>query len=112
MSNNQNWPDRVYAYTRNWGRADTAGRFMGFINVELSRKEDLPPNFPAVEYISAEKVREIQLTTVKATLEHCANIIWNNAETVGDAGSIVNNMNPESIIEQLKIMINFEEQGK
>jgi len=69
MSNNQNWPDRVYAYTRNWGRADTAGRFMGFINVELSRKEDLPPNFPAVEYISAEKVREIQLATVTKTIE-------------------------------------------
>jgi hypothetical protein len=97
MTNNQNWPYRFYAYTRNWGRSDTAGRFMGFINVELSRKEDLPPNFPAVEYISADKVREIQLATIKATLEAVLpkyTTMWKRD---------INYFNPESIIEQVNI---------
>jgi len=98
MSNNQNWPDRVYAYTRNWGRADTAGRFMGFINVELSRKEDLPPNFPAVEYISAEKVREIQLATIVKTLE----AVTENLR-YSDEDDAIETINLESIIEQVKI---------
>ena len=102
MSNNQNWPDRVYAYTRNWGRADTAGRFMGFINVELSRKEDLPPNFPAVEYISAEKVREIQLATIaKAFAVALYELARSGKFGQVSTGEILDSIDPQSIIEQV-----------
>jgi hypothetical protein len=104
MSNNQNWPDRVYLFTRHWGSNTSAGKFMGLKNTEFVHPDDEPPNFPAVEYISADKVREIQLATIVKTMEAAFESLKNYCGA-SDHGSYVRmcQINPESIIEQVKI---------
>ena len=60
--------------------------------------------------ILKDKVHEIQLATVKATLEKVAT---NENLYLGTLQRFrILKVDPESIIEQLKIMVNFEEQGK
>jgi hypothetical protein len=88
MTNNQNWPDRVYFHHEvdepsNW--------VQGFSYYPMC---DTKLNNDSIEYISAEKVREIQLAAVKATLEFAYNESENSGQNIMD-------IDPESIIEQV-----------
>jgi len=89
MTNNQNWPDRVYFHHEvdepsNW--------VQGFSYYPMC---DTKLNNDSIEYISAEKVREIQLATIVKTLEV--------AEEYRCDGRKFKTINLESIIKQVKI---------
>ena len=68
------WPEKVLAVTRHWGKTDTAGRFMGCKNIDVHHPDDAPKGFIAVEYIRADlvadQIRAAQLEAIKATLKH------------------------------------------
>ena len=92
MTNNQNWPDRVYFHHEvdepsNW--------VQGFSYYPMC---DTKLNNDSIEYISAEKVREIQLATIVKTLE----AVTENLR-YSDEDDAIETINLESIIEQVKI---------
>ena len=72
MTNNQTWPDSAYLERGNYWSP--------------IKRDD------SVEYYSADKVREIQLATIRKTLE-----------VLTAAGLREFDIYPESIIEQVKI---------
>jgi hypothetical protein len=84
MTNNQNWPDRVYLCHSESG--------VGFDVYDAVEVDGLP------EYISATKVREIQLATIVKTLE----AVTENLR-YSDEDDAIETINLESIIEQVKI---------
>jgi acetolactate synthase small subunit len=88
MTNTQNWPDRVYLRREKEGSS----------SIDLI---DHTNRNGGSEYISAEKVREIQLATIQAALNSAA---W---EACGKITTLIRkriwDINPESIIEQVKI---------
>ena len=61
MTTDNNWPDKLYAITRNWGKTDTAGRFMGFSNVDVLHPTAVRKGQITIEYIRADKVKALQL---------------------------------------------------
>ena len=96
MTNNQNWPDRVWAYkieSKVFPEIGTETRF----TISPAQKTDQ-------EYISAEKVREIQLATI---VKAFAVVLYELARS-GKFGQvstdeILDSIDPQSIIERVKI---------
>ena len=96
MTNNQNWPDRVYFHHEvdepsNW--------VQGFSYYPMC---DTKLNNDSIEYISAEKVREIQLATIEHVISHCLGLIEKNRNLPEDDQFDIDKIDPKLLLKEIK----------
>jgi len=88
MTNNQNWPDRVYLCHSESG--------VGFDVYDAVEVDGLP------EYISATKVREIQLATIEHVISHCLGLIEKNRNLPEDDQFDIDKIDPKLLLKEIK----------
>jgi len=126
MTTDNNWPDKLCAITRNWGKTDTAGRFMGFSNVDVLHSMDVRKGQITIEYIRADIVEarekealdaaigivtavntERELAAIRATLEAAKVFIHNQAileryDSIEISEQIIEHIDPQEILNSLE----------
>ena len=129
MTTDNNWPDKLCAITRNWGKTDTAGRFMGFSNVDVLHSMDVRKGQITIEYIRADIVEarekealdaaigivtavntERELAAIRATLEavkvemciYLSDKDRDSNPTALEASKLILDIDPQEILNSLE----------